>query len=145
MALGIILCCMAALLPSLMLYFPNMDEIPFTGMLPFFGIMIAVGLLAWGAMYLITRRKGLAAVAARWITQDGACESGQGACESGQGETLAQGGGVDCGYGGVCRAGGGGRARYPRRAAAKGRCRWPRRTASARNHFTTRRGQHDNG
>ncbi len=64
MALGIILCCMAALLPSLMLYFPNMDEIPFTGMLPFFGIMIAVGLLAWGAMYLITRRKGLAAVAA---------------------------------------------------------------------------------
>ena len=64
MVTGILLCCMAALLPSLMLYFPNMDEIPFTGMLPFFGIMIAVGLLAWGVMFLITRRKGLAAVAA---------------------------------------------------------------------------------
>ena len=68
MALGIILCCMAALLPSLLLYFPNMDEIPFTGMLPFFGIMLAVGVLAWAGMLLITRRKGLAAVAATlWL------------------------------------------------------------------------------
>ena len=41
MALGIILCCLAALLPAAMLYFPNMTEIPFTGMLPFFGIMAA--------------------------------------------------------------------------------------------------------
>ena len=68
MVLGIILCCMAALLPSLLLYFPNMKEIPFTEMLLFFGIMIVVGVLAWAFMLLVTRRKGLAAMAAAvWL------------------------------------------------------------------------------
>ena len=68
MVLGIVLCCISALLPSLLLYFPNMEEIPFTGMLLFFGIMIVIGVLAWAGMLLITRRKGLAAVAASvWL------------------------------------------------------------------------------
>ena len=68
MVMGIILCCLAALLPAAMLYFPNMTEIPFTGMLPFFGIMAAAGVLAWAVMYLVFRRKGLAAVAAAvWL------------------------------------------------------------------------------
>ena len=64
MATGIALCCMAALLPALLLYFPNMEEIPFTGMLPYFSIMIALGVLAWAGMLLITRRKNLAALSA---------------------------------------------------------------------------------
>ena len=64
MATGIGLCCMAALLPALLLYFPNMDEIPFTGMLPYFGILLGVGVLAWAFMLLVTRRKGLAALSA---------------------------------------------------------------------------------
>ena len=64
MATGIALCCMAALLPALLLYFPNMEEIPFTGMLPYFAILIALGVLAWAGMLLITRRKNLAALSA---------------------------------------------------------------------------------
>ena len=65
---GILLCCMAALLPAVMLYFPNMEEIPLTGMLPYFGIMAGIGVLAWAGMYLVFRRKGLAAVAAAvWL------------------------------------------------------------------------------
>ena len=68
MALGILLCCMAALLPAVMLYFPNMAEIPFAGMLPYFAILAGLGILAWAGMYLITRRKGLAALsAAVWL------------------------------------------------------------------------------
>ncbi len=68
MVLGIALCCIAALLPSLLLYFPNMDDIPLVNMLPYFGIMLGIGILAWAGMYLITRRKGLAAVAAAlWL------------------------------------------------------------------------------
>ncbi len=59
---------MAALLPSLLLYFPNMDEISFAGMLPYFGIMLGIGILAWAGMYLVFRRKGLASVtAAVWL------------------------------------------------------------------------------
>ena len=68
MVLGIVLCCMAALLPSLMLFFPNMEEITFAGMLPYFGIMLGIGILAWAGMYLVFRRKGLAAMAAAvWL------------------------------------------------------------------------------
>ncbi len=68
MILGILLCCMAALLPALLLYFPNMGEIMFADMLLYFGIMLAVGLLAWAGMFLVTRRKGFAAVAATvWL------------------------------------------------------------------------------
>ncbi len=66
---GLILCALAALLPALMLYLPNTAEIPFGGMLPYFGIMLLLGLLAWGAMTLIVRkRKGFAALtAAVWL------------------------------------------------------------------------------
>ena len=65
---GIILCCMAAMLPAALLYFPNMAEIPFPDMLPYFAVMAGLGLLAWAVMYLITRRKGLAALsAALWL------------------------------------------------------------------------------
>ncbi len=68
MVLGIALCCLAALLPSLMLFFPNMEEITFAGMLPYFGIMLGIGILVWAGMYLVFRRKGLAAmVAAVWL------------------------------------------------------------------------------
>ena len=68
MVLGIVLCCLAALLPSLLLFFPNMGEITPGDMLPYFGIMLAVGLLAWAVMYLVFRRKGMAAVtAAAWL------------------------------------------------------------------------------
>ena len=65
---GIILSCLAALLPAVMLYFPNTDEIPFTGMLPYFAILIGLGILAWAFMYLIFRRKAFAALtAAVWL------------------------------------------------------------------------------
>ena len=64
MITGILLCCMAALLPSVMLYFPNRGEITFTGMLPYFAIMAGVGILAWAVMYLIFRKKGMAALTA---------------------------------------------------------------------------------
>ena len=64
MLLGIVLSCLAALLPAAMLYFPNMEEIPFTGMLPYFAILAGLGVLAWAVMYLLFRRKGLAALAA---------------------------------------------------------------------------------
>ena len=68
MILGIVLCCMAALLPAVLLYFPNRAEIPLAGMLPYFAILFGIGLLAWAGMYLITRRKGLAAMAAAlWL------------------------------------------------------------------------------
>ena len=68
MVLGLLVCCMAALLPAVMLYFPNMADIPFADMLPYFGIMIGLAVLAWAGMYLITRRKGLSAVAAAvWL------------------------------------------------------------------------------
>ena len=68
MALGIILSCLAALLPAVMLYFPNMADIPLTGMLPYFAIMAGLGVLAWAFMYLVFRRKGLAALtAALWL------------------------------------------------------------------------------
>lgn len=68
MATGIVLCCMAALLPPLLLYFPNMGELTLAGMLPFFGIMAGTGFLAWAVMYLVSRRKGFAAVAAAvWL------------------------------------------------------------------------------
>ena len=68
MAQGLLLCCLAALLPSIMLYFPNMAEISFISMLPYFGIMLGLGILAWLGMYLITRRKGLSAIAAAvWL------------------------------------------------------------------------------
>ena len=64
MLTGIILCAMAALLPSLLLYLPNTGEISLGGMLPYFGIMLAAGLLAWAVMRLITRRNALAALSA---------------------------------------------------------------------------------
>ena len=48
---GLILCALAALLPALMLYLPNTAEIPFGGMLPYFGIMLLLGLLAWGCQH----------------------------------------------------------------------------------------------
>ena len=65
---GIVLCCLAALLPAVMLYFPNMGEIPFTGMLPYFAILAGLGVLAWAVMLLIFRKKGMAALtAAVWI------------------------------------------------------------------------------
>ena len=65
---GILLCCLAALLPAAMLYFPNMAEIPLVNILPYFGILAGLGVLAWAGMYLITRRKGLAALAAAmWL------------------------------------------------------------------------------
>lgn len=68
MITGILLCCMSALLPALLLYFPNMDELPLTGMLPYFAILAALGVLAWAGMLLITRRKALAALsAAVWL------------------------------------------------------------------------------
>ena len=63
MILGIFLCCMTALLPSFILYFPNMEEISFLDMLPYFGIMTGIGMLVWTGMYLLTRRKGLSATA----------------------------------------------------------------------------------
>ena len=65
---GILLCCMAAMMPSLMLYFPNVDELALTGMLRYFGLMAGIGVLAWAGMYLVFRRKGLAAMsAAAWL------------------------------------------------------------------------------
>ena len=64
MLMGILLCVLAALLPAVTLYFPNMGEIPLTGMLPYFAIMAGIGVLAWAFMYLIFRRKGLAALSA---------------------------------------------------------------------------------
>ena len=68
MILGIVLCCLAALLPAALLYFPNMAEIPFPDMLPYFAVMAGLGVLAWAGMLLITRRKGLAALAAAlWL------------------------------------------------------------------------------
>ena len=68
LALGILLCCEAALLPAALLYFPNMEEIPLPGMLPYFAAMAVLGVLAWAAMYLVFRRKGLAAAAAAlWL------------------------------------------------------------------------------
>jgi len=68
MVTGIILCCMAALLPALLLFFPNMGEILLGDMLPYFGIMLGIGILAWAGMYLVFRRKGLASVtAAVWL------------------------------------------------------------------------------
>ncbi len=68
MILGIILCCLAALLPAVMLYFPNTGEIPLSGMLPYFAILIVLGVLAWAVMYLVFRRKGMAALtAAVWL------------------------------------------------------------------------------
>ena len=68
MVWGIVLCCLAALLPTLLLFFPNMEEITFAGILPYVGIMLGIGILAWAGMLLITRRKGLAAVAATvWL------------------------------------------------------------------------------
>ena len=62
MLFGIVLCCEAALLPSLLLYLNNAKEIPFAEMLPYFGIMLALGLLTWAVLHLITKRKALAAV-----------------------------------------------------------------------------------
>lgn len=68
MATGIVLCCLAALVPALLLFFPNMAEIPLVHMLPYFGALILLGAIAWAGMYLITRRKSLAAVsAAVWL------------------------------------------------------------------------------
>ena len=68
MALGLLVCCLAALLPAVMLYFPNMAEISFLQMLPYFGILAGLGVLAWAVVYLITRRKGLSAMAAMvWL------------------------------------------------------------------------------
>ena len=68
MVTGIILCCLTALLPALLLFFPNMGEILFGDMLPYFGIMLGIGILAWAVMYLVFRRKGMAAVtAAVWL------------------------------------------------------------------------------
>ncbi len=68
MVLGLLLCVMAALLPASLLYFPNISEIAFSEMLPYFGVMCGIGVLAWAGMYLITRRKGLTAVvAAAWL------------------------------------------------------------------------------
>ncbi len=64
MLMGILLCVLAALLPAVMLYFPNLGEITFTEMLPYFGIMAGIGVLAWAVMYLIFRKKGLAALTA---------------------------------------------------------------------------------
>ena len=68
MVTGILLCCLAALIPALLLFFPNMAEIPLVHMLPYFGILILMGIIAWAGMYLITRRKSLAAFsAAIWL------------------------------------------------------------------------------
>ncbi len=68
MATGIILCCLAALMPALLLFFPNMAEIPLVHMLPYFGVLFLMGIIAWAGMYLITRRKHLAALAAAiWL------------------------------------------------------------------------------
>ena len=68
MVLGLLLCMTAAVLPAAMLYFPNLSEIAFSEMLPYFGAMCGIGALAWAGMYLVTRRKGLAAVAAAaWL------------------------------------------------------------------------------
>lgn len=66
---GLLLCCLAALLPVLMLCLPNMAEISFRDMLPYIGFMLLIGLLAWAAMNLmIRRRKGFAALtAALWL------------------------------------------------------------------------------
>ncbi len=64
---GLLLCCMAAMLPLIMLYFPNIAEISFRNMLPYFGVLFGIGLLAWAGMRLITRRKYLAASAAVWL------------------------------------------------------------------------------
>ena len=50
MTLGMILCCLAALLPAVMLYFPNIGEIPLPGMLPYFAILAGRGVLAWAVM-----------------------------------------------------------------------------------------------
>ena len=68
MVTGIILCCLTALMPALLLFFPNMGEILLGDMLPYFGIMLGIGILAWAFMYLVFRRKGMAAVtAAVWL------------------------------------------------------------------------------
>ena len=68
MTLGMILCCLAALLPAVMLYFPNIGEIPLPGMLPYFVILAGLGVLAWAAAYLVFRRKGMAGLtAAVWL------------------------------------------------------------------------------
>ena len=64
MALGLLVCCLAALLPAIMLYFPNMKEITFWNMAPYFGVLVLLAGLAWAGMYLITRRKELSSVAA---------------------------------------------------------------------------------
>lgn len=66
---GIILDVLTALVPPMMLYVPNITELSFSQMLPYFGIMAGLGLLAWAGMYLVTRRrKGLAAIAAAlWL------------------------------------------------------------------------------
>ena len=68
MALGILLCCLAALLPILLLYIPNTAEMSFGHVLPYFGVLILLGVIAWAGMYLISRRKNFAAVAAAvWL------------------------------------------------------------------------------
>ena len=64
MLMGILLCVLAALLPAVMLYFPNLGEITFAEMLPYFGIMAGIGVLGWAVMYLVFRKKGLAALTA---------------------------------------------------------------------------------
>lgn len=65
---GLLLCCMVAALPSIILYFPNIAEISLQEMLPYFGVFIGIGILGWAGMLLITRRKGLAAAAAAvWL------------------------------------------------------------------------------
>ena len=68
MVLGLLVCWLAALLPAVMLYFPNTAEITFGQMLPYFGILTGIAVLAWAGMFLVTRRKGLAALAAAlWL------------------------------------------------------------------------------
>ena len=65
---GLILCCLTAMLPAVMLYFPNIDEITLAEMLPYFAILAGLGVLAWAVTYLVFRRKGLAALtAAVWL------------------------------------------------------------------------------
>lgn len=68
MTIGIILSCLAALLPSVTLYLPNMAEIPFLSMAPYFGIMIMLGIFMYLGHYAVFRRKALAAVSATvWL------------------------------------------------------------------------------
>ena len=64
MVMSILLSCMAALLPSLLLFFENMQELPITYMLPYFAAMIGLGIILWLIVYLITRKKALSGLIA---------------------------------------------------------------------------------